>query len=359
MPKLTASSTLVSLLALPAGFVLLAALAPLAAAEDHAAASGHGSTSASAKAATSAKGAASVKAQAGKEASKEAAAPKEAAKEAAPPSEVDLSVRIAERLAVLKAKQAERAAAQARAAAHGAKVRKAKPEAAMITHQSEHWSYEGENGPANWGKINAAWSKCATGDRQSPIDIRNGMKVELEQITFDYRAAGFNVIDNGHTIQVNVGGGNYITVMNRQYELLQFHFHRPSEERINGKGFEMVVHMVHKDAEGHLAVVAVLVERGKQQSLIQTVWNNLPLEKNDVVSPTIVIDINELLPTRRDYFTYMGSLTTPPCSEGVLWMVMKEPVQASPAQLALFSRLYPMNARPVQTSSGRVIKESN
>jgi carbonic anhydrase len=185
------------------------------------------------------------------------------------------------------------------------------------------------------------------------------MKVDLEPIAFDYKPSGFNVIDNGHTIQVNVGAGNTITLQNRTYELLQFHFHRPSEERINGKGFEMVIHMVHKDAEGRLAVVALLLERGRAQNMIQTVWNNLPLEKNDTVTPSIVLNPAEALPVRREYFTYMGSLTTPPCSEGVLWLVMKEPVQASPAQMALFSRLYPLNARPIQSSSGRVVKESN
>ncbi len=279
-----------------------------------------------------------------------------------PLPEAELSVRIAERLAALRARQAERAAQQARATAHSSRKAastKAEPQAAASIHQSEHWSYEGENGAANWGKINAAWSKCATGSRQSPIDIRNGMKVELEQIAFDYHPVGFNVIDNGHTIQVTVAGGNFLTISNRQYELVQFHFHRPSEERINGKGTEMVVHLVHKDTEGRLAVLAVLIERGKQQNVIQTIWNNLPLEKNEVVEPTIALDLLEILPTKREYFTYMGSLTTPPCSEGVLWMVMKEPIQASPAQLALFSRLYPMNARPIQSTSGRVIKESN
>jgi carbonic anhydrase len=167
------------------------------------------------------------------------------------------------------------------------------------------------------------------------------------------------VIDNGHTVQVTVGPGNYISLQNRTFELLQFHFHRPSEERINGKSFEMVVHLVHKDADGKLAVIAVLLERGKAQSMIQTVWNNLPLEKHEVVTPSVVLDVNELLPARRDYFTYMGSLTTPPCTEGVLWMVMKQPVEASPAQMAIFSRLYPFNARPIQANSGRVVKESN
>ncbi|HEU4844865.1 MAG TPA: carbonic anhydrase family protein [Burkholderiaceae bacterium] len=275
-------------------------------------------------------------------------------------AEADLSAKIAARLAIMRANQAARVTQQA-------KARKAAAAAAAATAAvaatpkvySNHWSYEGENGPVNWGRINPEWAKCGSGNRQSPIDIRDGMKVDLEQITFDYKPSSFNVTDNGHTVQVMVGGGNFITVGNRMYELVQFHFHRPSEERINGKGYEMVVHLVHKDAEGHLAVLALLLERGKPQQTIQTVWNNLPLEKFETMAPSIVLDPMDLIPARRDYFTFMGSLTTPPCSEGVLWLVMKEPVQASPAQMALFSRLYPLNARPVQPSSGRIIKESN
>ena len=278
-------------------------------------------------------------------------------------AEAELSAKIAARLAVMRANQAARLAAAAKARKASVTRREA---VAAITQpppvrpiHSDTWSYEGETGPANWGKINAAWTKCGTGTRQSPIDLRDGMKVDLEQISFDYKPSGFNVVDNGHTVQVNVGGGNFITVQNRSYELVQFHFHRPSEERVNGKGFEMVVHMLHKDPEGRLAMLAVLLERGKGNNMIQTVWNNLPLEKLDVVSPNVVLDVAEMLPQRRDYFTFMGSMTTPPCNEGVLWLVMKQPMQASPAQMALFSRMYPLNARPVQASSGRMIKESN
>jgi carbonic anhydrase len=276
-------------------------------------------------------------------------------------AEAELSAKIAARLAQMRANQAARiaAAAKAKKAAEVKKQEIAVAEAKPAPKHGTHWSYEGELGPANWAKINDDWAKCGTGNRQSPIDLRDGMKVELEQIVFDYKPSSFSVVDNGHTIQVTMTGGNYITIMNRSYELLQFHFHRPSEERINGKGFEMVVHLVHRDAEGKLAVVAVLLERGKAQNVIQTVWNNLPLEKNDTITPSVVLDVNELLPAKRDYFTYMGSLTTPPCSEGVLWLVMKQPMQASPAQMALFSRLYPLNARPIQASSGRIIKESN
>ncbi|HAT29942.1 MAG TPA: carbonate dehydratase [Janthinobacterium sp.] len=275
-------------------------------------------------------------------------------------AEVDLSAKIAARLAEMRASQAARAAQAARARkARIARAAALTAAAAPAPVHGTHWSYEGESGPDNWSRINSDWSKCANGARQSPIDLRDAMKVDLEQISFDYKPSSFNVIDNGHTVQVTVGGGNYITVRNHMYELMQFHFHRPSEERINGRGFEMVVHLVHKDAEGRLAVVAILLERGKAQSTIQTIWNNLPLEKNEVVAPSILVDPTDMLPRKREYFTYMGSLTTPPCSEGVLWMVMKDPVQASAAQMALFSRLYPLNARPIQPSSGRVVMESN
>ena len=268
-------------------------------------------------------------------------------------AEADLSAKIAARIAIMRANQAARVAAAAKAKKAAVVV------AAAPKVYSNYWSYEGDSGPANWGKINPDWAKCSSGNRQSPIDIRDGMKVELEQITFDYKPSSFNVTDNGHTVQVMVSGGNFITVNNRMYELIQFHFHRPSEERINGRGYEMVVHMVHKDGEGHLAVLALLLERGKAQPVIQTVWNNLPLEKYDTLAPSIVLDPMDLIPARRDYFTFMGSLTTPPCTEGVLWLVMKEPLQASPAQMALFSRLYPLNARPIQPGSGRIVKESN
>jgi len=295
---------------------------------------------------------------AAKPGAKAPAAPKLSEREREEQAEAELSAKIAERLAQMRANQAARAAAAAKArkdaAARTAKIAATPPPRANGTH----WAYEGEFGPANWSKINADWAKCGTGNRQSPIDIRDGMKVDLEQITFDYRPSAFNVQDNGKTVQVTMGGGNFLSVGNRMYELVQFHFHRPSEERINGKGFEMVVHLVHKDGEGRLAVLALLLERGKPQPAIQTVWNNLPLEKGDVTSPSIVLDPNDLLPQRRDYFTYMGSMTEPPCTENVLWMVMKEPVQASPAQMALFSRLYPLNARPIQPASGRIIKES-
>ena len=270
-------------------------------------------------------------------------------------AEADLAARIAAKLAELRAQQAARVGAAAKAR----KAAAAQAAQAPVPMHGTLWSYEGETGPANWARINPDWAACGSGARQSPIDIRDGIKLDLEPIVFDYQPSSFTVIDNGHTIEVTLGTGNFITIMNRRYELQQFHFHRPSEERINGKSFDMSVHLVHRDGAGRQAVVALLLERGIAQNTIQAVWNNLPLEKNEIVRPSTELDASDLLPLQREYFIYMGSMATPPCSEGVLWMVMKQPVQAAPAQMALFSRLYPYNARPTQPSSGRIIKESN
>jgi len=232
-----------------------------------------------------------------------------------------------------------------------------KPSAAALQHL--HWSYDGAAGPDAWGRLKPEFSKCSAGTRQSPIDIRDGIQVNLDAIRFDYKPSGFRVIDNGHTVQVNVDPGNLIEVNGKRFELQQFHFHRPSEERIDGRQFDMVAHLVHKDADGKLAVVAVLLDRGSVHPLVQQVWNNLPLEKGEEQVAQSTMDLNQLLPVERGYYTYMGSLTTPPCSEGVLWMVMKKPVNIAPEQIGIFARLYPMNARPIQSASGRMIKESN
>ena len=226
-----------------------------------------------------------------------------------------------------------------------------------VQHAHIAWDYEGEGGPENWSKIDPNNSSCAIGQRQSPIDIKDGIKVDLDPIKFNYRPSTFRAIDNGHTVQVEVGESS-INLTGKNYELVQFHFHRPSEEKVNGQRFDMVVHLVHKSDDGHLAVVAVLLERGTENPFIQTLWNNLPLEKNIAVQPpTTMVDLSTLLPATRTYYTYMGSLTTPPCSEGVLWLVMKQPVQVSQDQINIFSRLYKNNARPIQPAGGRLIKE--
>lgn len=220
------------------------------------------------------------------------------------------------------------------------------------------WAYSGATGPDAWGQLKPAYRQCMLGKRQSPIDIRDGVQVHLDPIQFDYRPTRFRVIDTGRTVQVNLDLGNSITVMGQRYELVQFHFHRPSEERVNGRAYPMSAHLLHKSPSGQYAVVAVLLDQGEPHPLIQQVWNNLPLEKFQELAAQAPMDPSQILPAQRhQYYTYMGSLTSPPCTENVLWMVMKEPVTVSIEQIGIFHRLYPMNARPVQPTAGRLIKE--
>lgn len=222
-----------------------------------------------------------------------------------------------------------------------------------------HWDYIGPAGPQTWGGLKPEFSLCGSGQRQSPIDIRGGLAVDLEPVRFDYQSSRFSVIDNGHTVQANMAAGNAIELSGNRFELQQLHFHRPSEERIDGRQFEMSVHLVHRDNQDRLAVVTLLLEKGPAQPAVQKVWNNLPLEKNQDVPARVALDLKEMLPADQRYYTYMGSLTTPPCTEGVQWVVMRQPVTVAPEQIDLFARIYPMNARPVQQASGRRIMQSN
>jgi carbonic anhydrase len=223
-----------------------------------------------------------------------------------------------------------------------------------------HWSYEGEFGPDQWARVKPAFKVCELGKRQSPIHIQEAVTLQgpAEPLQFDYRPSGGSVVHNGHTIQVDLEPGNTLSVRGTSYELLQFHFHHPSEERINHRSFAMVAHLVHRNHEGQLAVVAVLIDPGEANSLIHKVWTHMPLDSGDRVRlPAGLIDLRELLPADGRYYQFMGSLTTPPCTEGVLWNVLKTPVTVSREQLRLFSQIFPNNARPVQALNGRMVRE--
>ena len=239
---------------------------------------------------------------------------------------------------------------------------------------AHHWSYfDGPDGPDNWGNLGKENLACLKGKSQSPININvdRAVKAELNPIEFIYRASPLTIIDNGHTIMVNYGEGSNLMVDGRQYRLVQFHFHKPSEEAINGERTEMVAHLVHQHHEGSIAVVAVLMstikpassrkywwgdDSVKENTLINTLWNNVPLVKGKTEAPGVMIDINQLLPADKDYFTYMGSLTEPPCTENVLWLVLKNPIYVSEEQVKNFDRMYPMNARPLQPKGDRLVK---
>ena len=224
-----------------------------------------------------------------------------------------------------------------------------------------HWSYEGETGPDAWGKLKPEFNLCAIGKRQSPINIEEGNTLQgpAEPVQFAYAPSNGTVVNNGHTIQVDVQGENSITVRGSNYRLLQFHFHTPSEEQLNFKRFPMVAHLVHKNSEGQLAVVAVLLDQGDANTMVDKVWTYMPLDAGDRVRmPAGLLDVNELLPKDQRYYQFIGSLTTPPCTEGVLWMVLKQPMTLSKSQYKLFTQIYPNNARPVQAVNGRPVREA-
>ena len=222
-----------------------------------------------------------------------------------------------------------------------------------------HWSYTGNTAPEKWGSLSTEYATCSTGQRQSPIDIRKTVQADLAPIQFAYKPVPLSIVDNGHSIKVDTPDAGGITVNGDSYELVQLHFHKPSEEKLNGKTYDMVVHLVHQSKEGKLAVVGVMMEAGKEQPLIRTFWTHLPLEQDKPVTlPNVKIDPTLLIPAKRSYYTFIGSLTTPPCTEGVLWLIMKTPMQVSKEQLAGFGTVYKNNVRPIQGVNGRVIKES-
>ena len=230
---------------------------------------------------------------------------------------------------------------------------------AQARSPAHEWSYDGSEGPDHWGDLNPEFAPCKTGHRQSPIDIRNAKKADLPALEFVYKSSPLDIVDNGHTVLVKYAAGSFMRVGGKQYELKQFHFHRPSEEKINGKTYDMVAHLVHADAQGNLAVVAVLLQAGAENQLARQLWSAVPAEKDkEVVREDIQIDVNGILPAEKGYYTFQGSLTTPPCSEGVTWFVLKQPATISPTGVAQFSHLYRHDARPTQPVYGREILET-
>ena len=230
---------------------------------------------------------------------------------------------------------------------------------ALIRAADLHWSYGDHGGPAEWGALSPEFATCNLGKYQSPIDIHGAKTADLPAIEFHYRPSPLAVIDNGHTIQVNYAPGSWIEIGAARYDLVQFHFHKPSEEKIDGKAHAMVAHLVHKNAEGKLAVVAVLLDVGGANAMIDSIWKNLPKkkEKQTLVADTTV-DASALLPKDHGYYTFQGSLTTPPCSEDVKWLVLKAPMKVSDGEIATFAGIYPMNARPTQPLNGRLVEVS-
>eukprot|EP01030_Chromulinospumella_sphaerica_P006211 gene6211-6072_t len=204
---------------------------------------------------------------------------------------------------------------------------------AFASNQHAHWAYQGHGGPKHWGELESSFEACARGSAQSPVDIRNPVKADLPALDFQYAAAAPTLVNNGHTVQVNLPAGNNLVVDGKKLELLQFHFHTPSEEAVAGKHAAMVAHFVHKDEDGKLGVVAVLIQPGKTNPAWAPIFAHLPRVGEQVTVDGLSLDLPALLPAKKGYYSFEGSLTTPPCSEGVKWMVLKEPVKLSPQQI--------------------------
>lgn len=226
------------------------------------------------------------------------------------------------------------------------------------------WTYEGKTGAEHWGELDPAYALCNTGKEQSPVDIRNAEKADLPPLRFEYTSGPLkHLINNGYAIRVNYhedsDSKNYLLVGDTRYQLTQFHFHHPSEEYVDGKPYVMAVHLMHQSSDGKSAGVTVFLRAGKSNPTIQKIWEHMPATKgNEIDVPGVEINPGDLLPTDAAYYTYMGSLTAPPCTEGVTWFVLKNPVDISPQQISAFAKLYPHDVRPIQPLNGRIVKQS-
>ena len=220
-----------------------------------------------------------------------------------------------------------------------------------------HWGYSGHGGPEEWGKLSSDYAVCGSGKNQSPINLTGMIEADLEPIKFNYRNVTLSVENNGHTIKVDYPEGSSIQIDGKTFNLLQFHFHTPSENQIEGRSFPMEAHLVHSDKDGSLAVVAVMFEKGGANPVISAIWDHMPQKAEEkVADSSVTIDVNKMMPVKRDYYRFNGSLTTPPCTEGVRWLVLKNSVPASAEQFGKYGKtmhgdtnrpVQPVNARPV------------
>lgn len=227
------------------------------------------------------------------------------------------------------------------------------------------WHYEGHAGPAKWGSLSPKFTACGEGRRQSPIDITKPARGATSPLKTKFPPAELRIahhqhiadaINNGHTIQINYPGGDTLALGDEAYELVQYHFHNESEHTVAGKHFPMEMHLVHKSADGRLAVVGVLIAEGAHNTAFDPVWANLPKVKGvETHLPAVKVDVDALLPAARTSYRYDGSLTTPPCSEVVKWIVMTTPIQLSKEQIGAFTALIRDNNRPVQPLNGRPV----
>ena len=222
------------------------------------------------------------------------------------------------------------------------------------------WDYEGKRGALDWGKLDPAYKTCSQGHEQSPIDIRGArLNKALQPIEFHYIAGPVTLENNGHTVRVYPDHGSYIVAGGVRYDLVQFHFHHPGEEAVKGKLTDMDVHLVHQSADGKQAVIAIRLSEDlttPPNAVLAALWPHLPTKAGATEKVTEMVNPGGLLPADRGYWTYMGSLTAPPCTEGVRWFVMEQEVTLSRGQLRAFATLFKVDSRPLQDTHGRRIE---
>lgn len=217
------------------------------------------------------------------------------------------------------------------------------------------WGYSGHSGPENWAQLSADNFACS-GSNQSPVNLTGFIEADLTPIEFNYKSGGHEVFNNGHTIQVNYSPGSRINIDEQAFELKQFHFHAPSENHINGSSFPLEAHYVHANDQGQLVVVAVMFKEGKENKPLKGAWLGMPKVAGEKASYASSFNANKLLPDNKDYYRFNGSLTTPPCSEGVRWLVLKDSLEASREQISHFTDVIGFaNNRPLQPINARTI----
>ena len=229
--------------------------------------------------------------------------------------------------------------------------------ASSFAFASANWSYEGHTGPKYWGDLDKKFIMCKIGKNQSPIDINKQdlIKACLNPLKLEYNSKAKSVVNNGHTIKVSIEDGSYLYVDGKKFELKQFHFHTPSENTIDGKNYPMEAHLVHISKDGEIAVIGVMFKLGKENKALKKFQNSICSKVNKKKTISAYLNPSELLPKNRDYYRFNGSLTTPPCTEGVRWFVFKEPVEMSKEQLKIFSKIMGKNNRPTQPINARKV----
>lgn len=257
-----------------------------------------------------------------------------------------------------KKKKTAKKKAPHKAAAKPVKKAVMAPQAPKKAHAA-YWGYHGAGGPAHWGDLKPAFRACRAGHRQSPVNLEATEPGHLAPLSMHYKVSLIDLVNNGHTVQANYGKGSYITIGDDRYDLLQFHFHTPSEHRVAGRSFPMEIHFVHRNKRGELAVVGVLVAFGEYNLAAREIWDRLPARAHTKSANTrALINARDLLPGDTRHFRYSGSLTTPPCTENVKWLVLQTPVRFSEGQIAKLHRIIGMNARPAQARNSRYLLQS-